>query len=103
LTTCRCAVAGVSSCCCAAAGSLVVLLRRLDSRSVWSPKRPRPGGWRQRWVEHSGCGFGTGEHKNLRSGAGVPRLLRLLRDPLANAEALPGLTTSAVDSPPVQR
>ena len=96
---------------------------------------PRPGGWRARWVGHSGCG-----PRRTQGSAfvrGTPRLLRLLRDPVTNAEAsglkrakeeswvplgvgwaallpsrgtchekgeaLPPLTPSAVDPPPVQR
>ncbi len=46
---------------------------------------PRPGGWRARWVGHSGCG-----PRRTQGSAfvrGTPRLLRLLRDPVTNAEA----------------
>ena len=76
---------GVWACWCAAAGGLGLLVRCLGFRWGWSPKRPRPGGW---------AGGGSGSRavasvgrKDLRSCAGTPRLLRLLRDPVTNAEA----------------
>ena len=76
---------GVWACWCAAAGGLGLLVRCLGFRWGWSPKRPRPGGL---------AGGGSGSRavasvgrKDLRSCAGTPRLLRLLRDPVTNAEA----------------
>jgi hypothetical protein len=75
----------VSSCWCAAAGVVTLLVRCLGWRWVWSPRGPRPGGWQQRRVGHSGCGSrGTQGSAFVRE---TPRLLRFLRDPVTNAEA----------------
>ena len=62
-----------------------MLVRCFGSRWGWSPRGPRTGGWRPRWVGFSGCG----PRRTQRSAfvVGAPRMLRLLRDRGVDAEA----------------
>ena len=78
---------GVAPRWCAAIGGLAVLLRCLGLRWGWSSKGPRPGGWRRRWSGVSGCGLGTGWTHDAAFVHWGSRMLRLLRDPVVNAEA----------------